>query len=259
MTRNLNADSAGAGCPSRTELLYALTEEMDAARRLKNLAHAENCPACHATLASLEREREEFLRLHPYTSLKAGMERLERRRDRQRMILFRLVPAGAAAVAILIGAWLALPGSPGVRTKGSVALSFYLMRGGDIRPALSDEVFAPRDRIQFLYSSGPHPYLLLVSVDEAGRVFNYTPGAPDYSVSIAPGERRPLPESVELDESRETERVFALFSDEPLSFAEIRTRIEKELADVKRRGGTVKDLDRLSGPWPQASVLLRKR
>ncbi len=258
MANDSEKDRKDARCPRRFELDAALSGEVDSDRRLEILGHAEGCPACRESLVRIEREREEFLRQHPYSMLKAGMERLTRKGERRRAIFMRLVPASAAAIAIMIGTWLAWPTAPGVRTKGTVALSLYLMRDGDIRPARPDEVFAHRDRIQFLVSAGPHRYLLLVSVDDAGRVFNYTPGAALESISITPGERRPLPESVELDESRENERVFALFSDEPLSFTEIRSRVEGALSEVKRRGGTVKELGHLSGPWPQASVLLRK-
>lgn len=258
MANDSERDPQDAGCPRRVELEAALGGEVDSSRRLEILGHVESCPGCRERLAGLERDREEFLRLHPYSALKTGMERLERRSERRRAVFLRLLPASAAAIAIMIGAWLALPTSPGVRTKGSVALSLFLMRGGDIRPARPDEVFAHRDRVQFLVSSGSHRYLLLLSVDDAGRVFNYTPGAAGGSISITPGERRPLPESVELDESRENERVFALFTDQPLSFEEIRPRVEEAFSEVKRRGGTVKELEHLSGPWSQASVLLRK-
>jgi hypothetical protein len=245
-------------CPRRIDLEDALSEEVEGEQRMRILRHVEACPTCKRLWQDLESERREFLARHPFAKLEEGMERLQRKSERRRMVLLRLIPAGVAAFAIILGAWLAFPGSSGVRTKGSVALSIYLMRGNDIRPAQADEVFAPRDRVQFLVSSGTHRYLLLVSVDESGRVFNYTPGTANFSVPITPGERRPLPESVELDESREDERIFALFSNEPLSFSEIKILVEGALSEMKQHGKTVKDLEKLSGPWPQASVLLRK-
>lgn len=250
-------------CPRRIELEQARVRELSPEQNHALLAHAETCAACKTWMQANAAAEAEFLARHPYAALARSIERRDRAARRRRLLLLRLAPACAAVALLAVGGWLAVSGKdtggPGTRIKGEVAISAFLMRGGQIRPASADEIFAPNDRVQFLYSSGEQRYLLLLSIDDRGRVFDYTPGGTGQSAPIQPGERRPLPESIELDESPEAERVFAIFSDRPLAFAEVRVQVERAFEALRHRGGTVRDLARLPLPWPQASLMLQKR
>jgi len=252
------------GCPREFDWTLAAAEpQTPGARALSD--HAASCPRCAARLAAREGERALLAQRHPFEEFRAAVEARVAQGARRRRLALRLVPALAACAALVAGLalWPAPRPAPGdaggLRTKGSIGLRFYVQRGAESEPGVSGGEYHENERIQFTYSSGPHRFLFLVSLDERGRVSNFNHRGEPRSVAIAPGEDRVLEGSIILDSATGYERVFAVFSDRPLAYGEVRRAAETALAEAVRAGRTVRDLERLPLPWPQASILLLKR
>ena len=177
------------------------------------------------------------------------------------MVMTRLVPAGAVGAILLILAFVLImcpdePTQASIRTKGDVSIRLHVLCGGQAEPGESGGTYKEGDRIQFDYTSGANRYLFLVSLDEAGRVSNFNYQGSPTSVAIVPGGGLLLEGSIILDDSPHPERVFAVFSNEPLDWKTLERAARRAYDELKEEGGSVKDLRRLPIDLPQASVLL---
>ena len=76
------------------------------------------------------------------------------------------------------------------------------------------------------------------------------------SALIEPGREFILPVSITLDDYRGLERVFAVFSDEALSFEEVAAGVEKAAGPGGRL--ELRGAGALPLPYPQASFLISK-
>jgi len=245
------------GCPREFELIQACAGEGDPAANERALAHAEGCAACQAILSLQRALAEELLRAHPF-------EQLERQPPKPARPAWgwRLAAAGALLLLVALGAVWLWPGEGaekgGIRTKGTIDLGFYVLRGDRAVPGTSGATLHKDDRIQFTYSSGPHPYLFLISIDDRGRVSNFNYRENPQSLRIPPGEQRLLEGSIILDEATGPERIYAIFSDRPLSFGEVQAEAARAWNEAHSRGASISKLEQLPLPYPQASILLIK-
>ena len=145
-----------------------------------------------------------------------------------------------------------------IRTKGAVDLSFYVDQGGAGRPGLPGETLHQGDRIRLAVEPGSHRYVLVVSVASNGEVIPLYPDGSGESVPVAAGERSLLEGSVILDDYRGEERLFALFSDHPLSAEQVVTAARQALQQQGESGRGVQDLHRLPVDASQATTWFRK-
>lgn len=223
-------------------------------------AHAGACEACRRRLEQGRAANERYQSNCPAGPVLAQVRAESHRRAGRGPNTRWLVPAAAACAAVLVLLGVLLPRSqaPGVRTKGAVEISLYLMRGDRVRPALPADRFQQGDRIQFVYSSPGQRYLFLVSLDDAGRVANFNYRATPHSVAIEPGVEQVLEGSIILDEAPHAERIFALFSDQPLAWDEVHQAALRAWQAAARADGDVVSIERLPINLPQASILLRK-
>ena len=101
-----------------------------------------------------------------------------------------------------------------------------------------------------------HPFVMIASVDGAGRANLYVPYEGTTSVRIKPGRRVEMEGSIVLDASRGPERVFAIFSRRPLDAAPVRAA----LAGIAARGaGAIRSAGSLEvDAAGQSSVLFEK-
>ena len=83
------------------------------------------------------------------------------------------------------------------------------------------EKLARGDRVRFEVEPGGLPYLLIAGIDGAGQADIYVPYQGSESLAVDPVRRFLSPGSIELDEARGPERVFALASRKPLSAASV--------------------------------------
>jgi hypothetical protein len=212
-----------------------------AERRLR--AHLPTCARCrarydrHLLLASLDPKalsaEERIAR-----GLGVGAGPLRALRD------FRLGPigaalaGGAAVVGLAAGLVFRLPGSgpadefvarggPAAVEEGPAFVA-YRVRGDTTAPLEDGALVAPGDELAFGYANpGPARHLLVFGVDEHQHVFWYhpawtDPGGEPSSITIEPGPLlRELPEAVAHNFDGARLRLFAVFSERPLTVRQI--------------------------------------
>jgi hypothetical protein len=103
-----------------------------------------------------------------------------------------------------------------------------------------ETALAPNDRIRFVVTSDRARFLMIASVDGAGNASIYFPYHGARSGPVA-GERVELPGSIILDDAPGPERLFAVFSDEPISADVVRRALEEI-----RGAGAIRSTSRLS-------------
>jgi hypothetical protein len=223
-----------ADCPSPLKLSLSLLEdELSQKERADIESHLTGCARCRQRLEELRRERQALYQRVPRLDLKEARPRLRWR------------PALAAACACLllaVGAWILWrsedrPG--GVAFKGEApSLSFRVERGGRVFPGRAHMQLRPGDRIRFAYSLVEDAYLLIVNLDNDGKATVYYPSGGGSSLPVRAGQKVFLPGSIRLDEYLGPERIFAVFTREPLSASDVESA-------AGRAFGRVKDLEKM--------------
>lgn len=210
-------------------LLHALSGE-ERARCEEHLVACERCRADHAGYAAdARRFSEEILPramarlpVRPRGSLRARLPR---------PALWFLAPAMTAALVLLaVRARLADDGhgtapmgtADDLRIKGGEpSLRAFARRMQQVFPVKDGSELHPGDELRFVVDSPRLPFLLLASLDGAGRVNVYFPYDGSQSGAIAVGKPTELPGSIVLDSAPGPERVFALYSSQPLRRADV--------------------------------------
>jgi hypothetical protein len=214
---------------------------LDASKKRTVDEHLRACAACRQDHESLKKLRAHFSEdVLPRT--------LDRVRERSkapasspfyRPAVFAPLLASAAALVL----WVAtgLPGLPGkggddaVRAKGEAGLAIVARHEGRVAPLdRAHPNVAPGDEIRFVVTPTDlsHPYLFIVSVDGRGRANVYFPFDGAESARIDHAGRWEIAGAIVLDDAPGPERIFALFSREPLSKA----AATGALAEVGRKG-----------------------
>jgi hypothetical protein len=123
--------------------------------------------------------------------------------------------AAAIAIAVLLPQWRNKAAEPELSNKGGPSLRIVGRHEGKIFQVLDGDHLAPGDEMRFVVEGGSWPYLLIGSIDATGTASTYFPYAAEESGRLE-GAQSVLPGSIVLDASRGPERVFALFSREPI-------------------------------------------
>lgn len=259
---------SGVECDTRRHTLERWTlGELGSAEAAALSAHVASCDHCTRRLGALESERTALLARAPAEVASAQiLARLER----------EPAPSGwrswwastswasrawAPLVALTLVMVYVLPRpQPGQdqRTKGGgPTLAMYVNRPeGPVRaePGVSLGAGA---QIQFRYTASGRRYLYLVSVDGRRAITPLAPADGGLSVPIEPTGDHVLPGSIILDDAVGPERVFAFYTDVPMSFELVETALSRALEE---HGGDAEALDHVQ--WPghvdQASVWFLK-
>lgn len=216
------------------------------------LAHIETCARCRADLDVAEVACATFKRdVLPRTigSL--------RPRPWWRSFAPLIVPVLAAA-AILV--WLARKPetttvTDDIRAKGPATFQVYAKRGERVLALRDGSRLAPGDAIRFVAGSRVARFLLVGSVDGAGRASIYFPyrGTQSGAIGGTPAE---LPGSIVLDAAPGPERLFAVFTTEPIEAAAVTSALE---ALGKRGADAIRQVHELPiSAAVQASVVFEK-
>lgn len=198
--------------------LGALPEPEAAAVR----AHLDACAACRAGRDAADELRAHFTR--------AVLPRTQPARHRPRARWWLAVPALAAAAAIALVVVHGRTSGPRASTGGDLAIKGdaawqVVARRGDRTFAVHDGTkLAAGDRVRFVVVPNGARYLIVGSVDGGGAVSIYFPWDGDQSGALS-GPRVELPDSVVLDAAPGPERLFAIFSDQPIAIADVRARL----------------------------------
>ena len=123
---------------------------------------------------------------------------------------------------------------PAVSPKGRPALQVFVRRGDRVFAPRSGDALVPGDALRFVVEPRGHRYLLVVSMDGAGKLSVYHPFEGTASAPLGNDPRVELPGSVVLDRAPGPERIFAVFSDEALSAAAVRAAVDRAAAGDRR-------------------------
>jgi hypothetical protein len=250
----------------------------EAARAVET--HLKSCAGCSTRYAQIQKDRGEFLRVHPFDDLRAaGAVGMSGELWYERFMHLLGVPVLRpvlipVCIALLVGIMIIpFTGNKGlihtsslsdVRYKGSAGpLSYLYKRNGIVYESAPDDVFAAGDKIQLFYDSREEQYLSLFSVSLSGEVSFYHPDKNSVSGSIRTGvgNRLAWPVSIELDSSAGSELVVALYSKKPFDTAQIRQWV----AGLSSPGRSLAALEKaVQGSLPAAesavvTLMLNKR
>jgi hypothetical protein len=199
--------------------------------------HLCSCATCGAYLAALKKEREEFLRAHPYREFLAaraapisGEPWYKKIPSILSLPVFRPVLAPALVVLVAIAVIPFIPRSKSdITYKGAGSLSYIYKRAGVVHNGSPDDLFRPGDKVQIFYSSSTDRNLALFSIDGKGSVSFYQPDSRSATCSIrsGAGPRLAYPASIELDSTSGAELVIAVFSDKAFDTIQIKKWVEE--------------------------------
>ena len=253
-----------SACPSRLEL-SRWEVEPERERPVDLTAHVGSCVRCAAVFADLARARSFLLGDDPAAaSLRAARAILDtaRQRKRRRRWLQLLAPAflvpAAAALLFVVRPILPTPGHgmhAATAAKGGLVVETYCKRGDEVFPAVDGQDFLPGDRLRFAYTSDRPGYLMVFGVDDQGRIFPYYQEGILLGTYAEAGARILLPGSVELDEHKGWERIYAVWSETQLSDDAVRAAVAVGLSAA---GNDIRRATALDLPVEQVSMLLRR-
>ncbi len=132
------------------------------------------------------------------------------------------IPAFAAAIGVLFVIARPRPvtrPASDLAIKGDAAWQVFANRDGQTFAIHDGVQLEPGDRIRFAVTPDGARYLLVASIDGGGAVSIYFPYGGSQSEALEAGERVELPGSIVLDAAPGPERMFALFSDQPIEAA----------------------------------------
>lgn len=199
----------------------------EVARVRAHLAACATCSRDHESSAArrVAFDRDVLPRTLPAIVARAGRLRSNARRGWGAWWL--AVPALAAAVVaiVLIGgdsAERAERGDepPELAFKGGTSWQVFARRAGRTFAVREPATLAAGDRVRFVITAERACYILVASVDGAGRASIYYPYGGGRSEPLAAG-RTELEGSIVLDSSPGPERVFAIVTDRPIASAQI--------------------------------------
>lgn len=182
--------------------------------------------------------------------------------------------AASVAVVVAVGVMgtdsgeLTDPGRAVTRTKGTVtgpqatpirdadvSIDVQVLSGAGTTPLTAGSTCRRDDQLRFRYDSGDLRWLWLGSIDANGNVSAWYPEDGTGSLAIVPGRGVPLPGSVTLDDYVGPERLFAVFSREPLDGS----AVKRAAGDSLRTAGSVEMMGRLAlDETAQTSLVIRK-
>jgi hypothetical protein len=229
--------------------------------------HLATCLHCQERLSYMARIQEEFrAQVFPAT---IGQVLAQAPAQRNNMNWFfsslswlskpaRLATASALLLLLVVGAVLWIRSSANrepdyIGIKGTVGVQVWCRRGQQVFLARDGSVLHPGDALRFVPSVSTPGYLMIVSVDEQGRVSRYDQAPSPRAISVDKGERA-LDGSVVLDDTLGVERIFVLFSNQAFDFDSV-----KHAIGIGAQGpGWVRDTIKLALPMDQTSMWFLK-
>jgi hypothetical protein len=163
------------------------------------------------------------------------------------------VPAIAAAALAIMPKLATAPLTYSV--KGQLIIEAFCKRGEAVFPVVDRGEFLEGDRLRFAYSKDSPGRLVVFSVDDQGIISPYYQETGLTPMFIQAGVKVMLPGSIELDNHKGWERVFALWSAEPMEDETIRTAVATAFSAAN---GDLQRMSNLDLPTEQVSFLLRR-
>ncbi len=252
----LSPIEAACGGPSLATLRRYDTGELAPADAARVQAHVDGCEACQAVLGDFSAERTAVRLEVPFSAIEARLPGGRALAKLRRFSLYLALPLiGAAAALFLVPRRTTNGEAPAIRRKGA-RLDYFVKTPAGVRPGNQFAGLRPGDRIRFRYDAERMKYVLIVGVDPDGKVSAYAASGDRSMRSAGPGLNL-VPSAVTLDADPQPERVFALFSNEPIAVDEIVPAAKDALHEAHGDVTRVKHLP-LARDVEQATVLLRR-
>ncbi len=264
MQRSEMADHTHLRLPELRTLQF---EEVSGERAQALRLRLADCEHCQSRLQSMVAESEAFnASVNPGFESAAVLQKLEASEAQSTTpwwakLTKPWMPVLVAAVALFAIVPLTQVDpdpEPGVRIKGGgVGLSMFVKDLDGVQPGHDGMHLSAGDQIQFRYNADEHDYLFIISVDARGTISSLYPEETEQSIRVLPQGAHVLQGSIILDEAVGPERIYAVFSAEPVSFGEIDAAVKAGLAD----NGSVVDLKALplqTQDVAQSSILIVK-
>jgi hypothetical protein len=265
--------TSGRPCPPIVDLVRFEAGELDELRAAAVNIHRRRCRECAERVQCLRQARSELFGSTPGPRSRqaaadiASVVSPPRRRllwwRRWALALLLPAPALAAGLVLLLGPLAPTREPPsaqqqaaGIRAKGVFAISMACSRGDQVFVPGPETVLAAGDRLRFSYTTAEEGYLTIFAVEDDGDIFPYYPERDLAGMRVAPGDKVTLPSSIELDDHHGHERIFALWSPEPLNDRAIRGAVSSALAAA---GGDIRRTDRLPTLARQISFPIQRQ
>jgi hypothetical protein len=186
-------------------------------------AHLDSCERCRGEQAQLKALQQTFsTTVLPRTS-SAVTERADWRASWSRFwIPSAALGAVAVVMLVLLVPPLMAPGDEDLGAKGDVSFSAVVKRGDQLLPAGQAR---PGDQVRLVLTGPAGGFVMVASIDGRGRASVYHPFDGVQSAAVEKAGRWELPGSIELDETQGPERLFALWSTQPLSASDVKTAL----------------------------------
>lgn len=158
-----------------------------------------------------------------------------------------LLPVAALAGAALFFLRPMPPEAPSYATKGE-ALTVYIGGQGEPRAAAEGERVRPGEALRFHVAPGSGTFVWIASVDSTGAVSRLAPVEGTAPLVVQGAQL--LPGSAVLDAAEGPERIWAVFSEQPLTWAVVEQAL---------RSTSVRDAAELHLPGARTSTVLLER
>jgi len=233
-------------CPSDFQLDRYTLDELDEKKCEAIELHLAGCEACGVRFASMARSAEHLNQTYPtFSALDRALPGKRTRATRLRTRFWPIAPL-LGAVAGLSLWWTVGPGPEvaapqgGLRSKGTVNLSYHIKRGNRVFEGGRDESLMPGEAVQFGARIARAGYFAVLSLDGRGEATVYYPLG-THAASLPAGDHT-LPLSTILDEALGTERVWGMLCDQPFELAPLRDALQEHGEDAIEGAGCQVDL-----------------
>lgn len=207
-------------------------------------SHLDGCSECKSRWQELNEDKQRFEQFVFARTLPKVEARVaaERQGFFERFKLKFLIPAVGLATALAVVATT----GPGTQTeddlyvgiKGQPTFEMFAQRrdGGSFAVA-PGVTLQPSDRVRFVVNPAGARYLIVASHDGAGVFSVYHPFGAQVSQPVSDAKAKlELPGAVELDSTLGTERVVAVFSDEPLTASQVEAALKADAKNPSLKG-----------------------
>jgi hypothetical protein len=199
--------------------------------------HLAGCARCKARHTQIERERAQFLDRYPSFAHRTSAPDAAPAGERSPSVLRRRGAwlGGALAAAALLalsvgnlGRERELDDGSGTRSKGALALTFFVKHGDVVLAGSDGQSVAPGDQLRFAITNSAPGHLAIFSLDGAGVASVYFPSGRTRAQPLSVSSSTPLDTAVELDAVPGRERIIAISCPEPFELEPLRARLQTE-------------------------------
>jgi hypothetical protein len=189
-------------------------------------AHLSECDHCRGRADRARASRDGFARRMnaqaAYRRLEVGAARAGAGSRWRWAWAFAVALAVAVAV---VAPRLATPHQDTLGIKGGPTVQAFARRGTETFRLSDGMTLHPQDGVRFAVVGAGHPYLMVASIDSARQANVYFPFGGEQSGVISPDGVTSLPGSLVLDDTLGPERVYLLFSREPLAAGPVKSAL----------------------------------